>query len=69
MAHSTGSVCLWRLHGCVLDFIHLSAMGVAEIAESTNYKGCLHTFGHVIYVISLGKSHVLSVLDLATLAV
>jgi len=30
------NVCLWRLHGCVLHYIHLSAMGVAEIAESTN---------------------------------
>ena len=35
-AHSTANVCLWRLHGCVLHFIHLSAMGVAEIAKSTN---------------------------------
>ena len=29
---------------CVLNFIHLSAMGVAQIAESTNLKGCPHTF-------------------------
>ena len=35
-AHSSANVCLWRLDGCVLDYIHLSAMGVAEIAESTN---------------------------------
>ena len=28
------NVCPWRLHGCVLDYIHLSAIGVAEIAES-----------------------------------
>ena len=33
------TVCLWRLHGCVLDFILPSATGVAEIAESTNLKG------------------------------
>ena len=47
-AHSTANVCQWRLHGCVLDFIHLSAMGVADIAESTYLKGCPHTFGHVV---------------------
>ena len=35
-AHSAANVCVWRLHGCVLDFMHLSAMGVAEIAELTN---------------------------------
>jgi hypothetical protein len=26
------------VYGCVLDFIHLSATGVAEIAESTHLK-------------------------------
>jgi hypothetical protein len=31
------------MHGCVLNFIHLSATGVAEIAESTHLKGCAHT--------------------------
>ena len=36
MAHSPANVCLWRLHGCVLHFMHLSAMGVAEIAEYIN---------------------------------
>jgi hypothetical protein len=44
-------VCLWRLNGCVLDFIHLSATGVAEIAESTNLKGCPHTFVYIVYVL------------------
>ena len=34
--HSTDNVCLWRLYGCVLDFIHLSATGAAEIAEYTH---------------------------------
>ena len=29
-------VCLWRLHGCVLDLIHLSATDVAEVAEFTH---------------------------------
>jgi hypothetical protein len=43
------NVCLWRLYGCVLDFIHLSAIGVAEIAESTNLKGCPHTFVYIVY--------------------
>ena len=33
MTHSTASVCLWRLHGCVLDFV---AMGVAETPELNN---------------------------------
>ena len=36
---SKANVCLWRLHGSVLDFIHLSATGVAEIAKSTNLTG------------------------------
>jgi hypothetical protein len=44
MGYSTANVWLWRLHGCVLDFIHQSAMGVAEIAESTNWTWCAHTF-------------------------
>ena len=30
------SGCLWRLHGGVLDFIHLLATDVATVAESTN---------------------------------
>ena len=45
-----GSVCLWRLYGCVLDFIHLSAKCVAEIAKSTNLKGCQHTFVYIMYL-------------------
>lgn len=47
--HSTASVYLWRVHGCVLDFIHLSAVGVAEITKSTHLKGCPHTFGDIVY--------------------
>ena len=35
--------CIWSLHGCVLDFLHLSATGVAKIAKSTNLKWCPHT--------------------------
>ena len=50
MAHSTANVCVWRLHGCVLDFIHLLAMGMDELAESTNLKSCPHAFSHVVYV-------------------
>jgi hypothetical protein len=50
IGHSTANVCLWRLHGCVLDVIQLSATGVAEIAKSTNLKGCPPTYGHVLYV-------------------
>jgi hypothetical protein len=34
----------------VLDFIHLSATGVAEIAECTDLKWCPHTFGDVVYI-------------------
>jgi hypothetical protein len=41
----------WKLHGCVLNFIHLSATGVAEIAKSTNMKGCPHTFVYIVYVL------------------
>ena len=33
----------------MLDFKHLSATGVAEIAEPINLKGCPHTFVHVVY--------------------
>ena len=40
---------LWRLHGYVLDLIHLSATGVAEIAKSTHLKGCPHTFVYIVY--------------------
>jgi hypothetical protein len=50
MGHSTANVCLWRLHGCVLNYIHRSATDVAEIAKSTNLKGCPHTYGHVVYL-------------------
>jgi hypothetical protein len=40
--------CLWRLHGCVLNFILLSATDVAEIVivsfeVITHLKGCPHT--------------------------
>jgi hypothetical protein len=34
----TANVCRWKLHACVLDFIHLSATCVADIAKSTNWK-------------------------------
>ena len=49
---SKANVCLWRLHGCLLDFIHLSATGVAEIAESTHLKGCPYTFVYIVYISS-----------------
>ena len=52
--HSTANICLWRLHSCFLDFIHLSAMCVAEIAKSTNLKGCPHTFVYVVCVEGIG---------------
>jgi hypothetical protein len=34
----------------VIDVIHLSAMGVAEIAESTNLKGGPHPFVYIVYL-------------------
>jgi hypothetical protein len=42
------SMFLWRLHDCVI--IHLSATGVAEIAESTKLKGCPLTFAFIVSV-------------------
>ena len=42
-------VCRWRFHGSVHDYIHLLAIGVAEIATSTHLKGCPHTFVYVVY--------------------
>ena len=33
----------------MLDFIHLSATGVAEIGKFTNMKGCLHTFVNIVH--------------------
>jgi hypothetical protein len=41
---------LRRLHGCVLDFIHLSPTGMAEIAKSTHLKACPHTFVYIVYL-------------------
>ena len=37
----------------MLDFIHLSTTGVAEIAKSTNLMGCPHTFVYVVYIMLL----------------
>ena len=31
--------------------LYLSAMGVAEIAKSTNLKGCPHTFVCIVYIL------------------
>ena len=36
----------------MLDFIHLPATGVAEIAESTNLKECPHIFVYSVWCIS-----------------
>ena len=33
----------------MLDFIHLSATDVVEIAKTTNLKGCPHTFVYIVY--------------------
>jgi hypothetical protein len=51
------------LHGGVLDFIHLSATGGADIVKSTHLKGCpIHVFILCIYlkVRSFGVKHFLS---------
>lgn len=45
--HSTANVCLWKLHGYMLDFIHLLAMAVAETPELDHLEGCPHTFGYI----------------------
>ena len=42
------NVCLWRLQGCELNIIHLSASGVTEIAKSTHLKGCPHIFAYKV---------------------
>jgi hypothetical protein len=34
----------------MLDFMHLSATGVAEIDESTNLNWCPHTSVYVVYI-------------------
>ena len=49
----TANVCLWRLHGCVLDYIYLSTTGVVEIAKATNLMGCPHT---CFYIYSVSTS-------------
>uniref|UniRef100_A0A4W5KB60 Endonuclease III-like protein 1 n=1 Tax=Hucho hucho TaxID=62062 RepID=A0A4W5KB60_9TELE len=49
-----------RLHGCVLDFIHLSATGVVEIAKSTNLKWCPYTFVYVVYYLKDARLKTLS---------
>jgi hypothetical protein len=35
----------------MVDVIHLSGMGVTEIAKSTNLKGCPHTFVYIVYML------------------
>uniref|UniRef100_A0A8C8JM10 Peptidylglycine alpha-amidating monooxygenase n=1 Tax=Oncorhynchus tshawytscha TaxID=74940 RepID=A0A8C8JM10_ONCTS len=44
------------VHAFMLDFIHLSATGVVEIAISTHLKGCPHTFVYIVYVYFLYSS-------------
>ena len=51
------------MHGGVLDFIHLSATGVADIVKSTHLKGCpIHVCILCIYLKlrSFGVKHFLS---------
>ena len=44
---STASVYLQSLHGCMLDFMHLLTMNVAEITHHINLKRCPLIFAHV----------------------
>lgn len=53
MTNSTANLCLWRSHDFVLDFMHLSAMRVAETAEHNNWKGCPPAFGQAVYMYRL----------------
>jgi hypothetical protein len=46
----------------VLDFIHLSTTGVAEIAEFSNMKGCLH-INDWNGVNGIGSNHVFDEFD------
>lgn len=48
--HENENVCVRRLHGCALDFMHLLVMGAAEIAKPiTNIRRrCTRNFGHVV---------------------
>jgi hypothetical protein len=48
---------VWKLHGYVLDVIHLSAMGVAEIVKSTNVKVSPHTFVYIVYILRHVRQH------------
>lgn len=52
MTHATANVCLRRLHGSVLNLMHLFAMGVAKTPELNNQEGCGLTFGHITYLLS-----------------
>ena len=38
ITHSA-SVCLWRVHGYLIDFMHILAMGVAETLNSMDRRG------------------------------
>ena len=42
----------------MVNFIHLSATGVAEIAESTNLKGCPHTFLYDVHRKKMASSDI-----------
>jgi hypothetical protein len=39
----------------VLDFIHLSATGVAEVTKSTNLKGCPYAFIYIVLLLKLDR--------------
>jgi hypothetical protein len=48
---------VWRLHGCGRNCIHLSATGVAEIAESTHLNGFTHTFVYIVHSCKMEQCH------------
>lgn len=49
MMHSIANGSHYRLHGCVLDFMYLLAMVVAETPEISKER-CLQTFSLIVNV-------------------
>lgn len=46
MTHSNATACLWRMHGLLLDFMHLLAMGMTETSELIHLEAV-----HILLVI------------------
>lgn len=52
-----------EIHGYVLGFMYLLAMGVAETTELNNYKRWLHVVVHIEYVDNVYCSKTVKRLD------